>query len=323
VYVAGSAEALSGSRDAIQDQCARTNVAVVVRDAAGADEALLGQSPAPGLAEAYIDLRPGTAPRVVVIDAETRKDLERRTLPEGSSLEISIETMAHVVCAAVESSLATRAVAPPVTPERAPQSAAPRSLELGSQWDSQLGLFMIAANFGAGFRAGAGASAGLTHGTGTLRWGALMTVAGYPATDVEGAGGVASLATIGARLMPTVEWHANPALSAFLGLGGGADWVRVSARQPPPGAVGQSAGSSVDAVASAMLGARLHLGNGVAVLLALDADADLSRHRYVIQTPQGNQTFFEPARVRPVALAGLTVSLGGRSPSRPQQEAQR
>ncbi|MEO6598974.1 MAG: hypothetical protein ABIQ16_03815, partial [Polyangiaceae bacterium] len=89
VYVAGPEQAVSGARDAIQDLCSRSNVAVVVRDAAGADEALLATSHAPGLAEAYVDLRPGTAPRVVVVDGESRKDLERRTLPEGASLEIS------------------------------------------------------------------------------------------------------------------------------------------------------------------------------------------------------------------------------------------
>ncbi len=114
VYVAGPPEAVTGSRDAVQDLCARSNVAVVVRDAAGADEALLAAKPAPGLAEAYIDLRPGTPPRVVVVDGETRQDLERRSLREGSSLEVSIETVARVVCSAVESSLAARAAAPPM-----------------------------------------------------------------------------------------------------------------------------------------------------------------------------------------------------------------
>ncbi|HEY3255587.1 MAG TPA: hypothetical protein VGJ91_16630, partial [Polyangiaceae bacterium] len=128
VYVAGSAEAVSGSREAIEDLCSRSNVAVVVRDAAGADEALLATEHAPGLAEAYVDLRPGTPPRVVVVDGESRQDLERRTLPEGASLEISIETMAHVVCAAVESSLAARNAVPappPVPPAPAREKPAP------------------------------------------------------------------------------------------------------------------------------------------------------------------------------------------------------
>ena len=324
VYVAGSEEAVSGSRDAIQDRCARANVAVVVRDAAGADEALLAQSPAPGLAQAYVDLRSGSAPRVVVVDGETGQDLERRSLPEDASLEISIETAAQVVCAAVESSLAMRAaVAPPLAvtlpapapapyePKESTKDATRTPLKRGSEWRSQLNLFAAGADFGAGFRVGAGASLSATRGKGALRWGALLGVDGYPAADVEGAGAVASFGLVGVRVLPTLEWQATPALTAFIGLGGGADWIRITAERPPQGAVGQTAGSSVDAIASGLFGVRLHLGGGLAALLALDADADLSRHRYVIATPAGNRAFFEPALVRPVALAGLAFSLAG------------
>ena len=328
VYVAGSEEAVSGSREAIEDQCARSYVAVVVRDAAGADEALLAQSPATGLAEAYIDLRAGSAPRVVLVDSETRKTLERRSLPEGASLEISIETAAHVVCAAVESLLATRAPAPapaapptpPVVPEIPPESGAAAPLPLGPRWTSQLELFAAGASFGAGFQAGGGASFGLSHGRGPLRFGASLAVLGYPATDVESAGGVAKFGLLGARLLPTIEWHATQLLTAFAGLGVGADWIRVAAEQPPPGAVPQAASTNVDAIASGMMGVRLQLAGRVAALLALDADIALTRHRYVIETPQGSQTFFEPARVRPVALAGLCVSLT--APARPSARTQ-
>jgi hypothetical protein len=330
VYVAGPEEAVSGARDAIQDLCSRSNVAVVVRDAAGADEALLATSHASGMAEAYVDLRPGTAPRVVVVDGETHQDLERRTLTEGASLEISIETMAHVVCAAVESSLAARAAAPPPPPPPPPfkrvepaKSAAPKSGERGPQWASQISLFATAADFGAGFRGGAGASLSLSRGKGPLRWGALVSVAGFPAANVEGAGGVASFSLLGARLLPTLEWRATRVVIAFVGLGGGADRQRLAADQPPPGAVGQGAGGSVDAILSGMLGVRLQLGSGVEALLAADADADLSRHRYVIQTPRGSQSFFEPSRVRPVALAGLSIALEGASGPNTHQEARR
>ncbi len=325
VYVAGSPEAVSGSRDAIQDLCSRSNVAVVVRDAAGADEALLSTSHAPGLAEAYVDLRPGTAPRVVVVDGETRQDLERRTLPEGESLEISIETVAHVVCTAVQSTLAARAAppaAPPVRAEQRAESTEPRPFELEPGWASQVSVFASAANFGAGFRGGLGAALGVSHGTGSLRFALLFGVTGYPASDVESAGGVASFGLLGARLLPALEWHTTPAVTAFVGVGGGADWLHLSAQTPPPGAVGQSASGTVDPAVSGLLGVRLHIANGVSALIGLDADVDLSRHRYVTRTDQGSQVFFEPSRVRPVALAGLSVSLGGASEP-PLREARR
>lgn len=327
VYVAGPDEAVSGSRDAIQDLCSRSNVAVVVRDAAGADEALLATSPAPGLAEAYVDLRAGTAPRVVVVDGETHKDLERRVLPEGVSLEISIETVAQVVCSAVESSLATRAATPPQSPAPTARAETVRATSdkappLRGQWSSQLDLFASAANFGAGVRGGAGAALGLSRGKGPLRLGALLSVSGYPASDVESAGGLASLGLFGARLLPTLEWQASRVATAFVGLGAGADWLRITAEQPPPGAVGRRAGNTVDPMLSGMLGLRLRLGGEVAALLAFAADADLARHRYVIQAPQGSQAFFEPARLRPTALAGLSVSLDGKG-APTQAEARR
>lgn len=320
VYVAGSAEAVSGSRDAIQDLCSRANVAVVVHDAAGADEALLATSHALGLAEAYVDLRPGTAPRVVVVDGETRRDLERRTLPEGTSLEISIETAAHVVCMAVESSLAARATPPLVKPASAPQDR-----PAAAHWQSQVSLFVSASDFGAGLRGGAGLALGASRGLGSLRFGGDVSLSGYPSADIKAAGGLASFGSIGARVMPVVEWQATRLLTLFSGLGLGCDWLRIEAGQPPPGTTAETAHVTVDAMAAGMLGLRLRLGSGVAALLALDADLDLSRHRYVIQTPEGSQSFFEPARVRPLVLAGLSLSLGSEraSESPPRREARR
>lgn len=330
VYVAGSPEAVSGSRAALQDLCAHENVAVVVRDAASADEALLAQAPAPGLAEAYVDLRPGSAPRVVVIDGETRKDLERRELPEDASLEISIETAAHVVCAAVDSMLATRAAAaasevgppapaPPVitTREPRPENVRPKPRRR-ARWSSQLDLFASGTNFGAGFRVGAGAAFGLSHGSGAFGFGALLSVTGYPTSDVAAAGGVADFGVFGARLLPSIEWQATRTLLAFAGIGGGADWVGIAAERPPPGAVEERPTSSLELMATGQVGVRWQVGSGVALLLAVDADADLVRHRYVIQTPRGNQTFFEPARLRPMALAGLSVALARRDTGQTQ-----
>ena len=312
VYVAGPPEAVSGSRDAVQELCSHSNVAVVVRDAAGADEALLATSRAPGLAEAYVDLRPGTPPRVVVVDGETRQFLERRTLPEGASLEISIETMAHVVCSAVESSLASRAVPPPAPPPgRPPREDTPRHRTPVGGVESQASLFATAANFGAGFRAGAGVGLSVSSSRAPLHLGGFFEFSGFPAADVEGAGGLASFGLLGVRALPTLEWRASDTVSAFIGVGIGADWIRITSERPPPGAVGSGPGTSIDPIASSMLGVRLQFARGLAALLALDADIDLARHRYVIESPMmGSQAFFEPGRVRPVLLAGLSLALG-------------
>jgi hypothetical protein len=321
VYVAGSPEAVSGSRDAIQDLCSRSNVAVVVRDAAGADEALLATSHAPGLADAYVDLREGTPPRVVVVDGESRQDLERRTLPEGASLEISIETMAHVVCSAVESSLAARAAAPPKpVPPKAPEPTAAAATieprEPGARVRTHATLFASGANFGAGFRAGVGAGFGLSHGRARFRLGGLFSVLGYPAAGIESADGLADFGLVGLRALPLLEWQATPALTAFTGIGIGLDWIRISGERPPPGAVSSPSQNVWEPIASGILGLRLSLGSGVSALLAFDADVALVHHSYVVQTEAGTTPFFDPARVRPMAFAGLSLALGGESEAR-------
>jgi hypothetical protein len=314
VYVAGPPEAVAGSRDAIQDLCSRSNVAVVVRDAAGADEALLATRRAPGLAEAYVDLRSGTPPRVVVVDGETRQDLERRTLPEDSTLEVSIETVARVVCSAVESSLAARAAAASAVSTRAhapTQPVARGRTERGSDWAPRVDVFGAAENFGAGFHGGAGAALGATYGRSAVRVGALLSLAGYAAANVEAGSALASFGLMGVRALPLVEWRASSDVTAFVGLGGGGDWTRVSADHAPDGGAAVGARTTFDPIGSGMLGTRLRISRNVSALLAFETDVDLDRHSYVIMAATGSRPLFEPARVRPIALAGLSLSFGG------------
>ncbi len=312
VYVAGPPAAVAGSRDAIQDVCSRSAVLVVVQDAAGADEALLATQHAPALAEAYIDLRPGSPTRVVVVDGQTREDLERRLLPGGSSLEISIETVAHVVCSAVESSLAARAAPPPLrSPPDSGAHAPNRRSSLTSPWGARLSLFGAVQNFGAGVQGGAGGALGVSHGSGAWHAGLLLSVADYAAADVESGPALASFGVVGARLLPMLELRLSPTVTGFAAIGGGGDWTRVSAGRPPPGGSAQPASATLDAIGAAMLGAELHVGYGLSALFAVDADVDLTRHRYVTASSPGNLVVFEPARVRPMALAGFSVAFGG------------
>ncbi len=312
VYVAGPPAAVMASRGAIQDVCSRSAVLVVIEDAAGADEALLATQHAPAIAEAYIDLRPGSVTRVVVVDGETRKDLERRMLPEGSSLEISIETVARVVCSAVESSLAARAAARarPPAPNVGSGPAPTRSPPSPSPWGARFSLFGVVQNFGAGFQGGAGGGLSVSHGSGALRAALLVSGAGYAAADVDSGSALASFGVVGARLLPALELRLSSSVTGFAGIGGGGDWTRVSANRPPPGGAARADGATLDAIGSAMLGAQFHFGHGLSALVALDADVDLLRHRYVTASPPGNRVFFEPARLRPMALAGVSVAFG-------------
>ena len=329
VYVAGPPEAVTGSRDAVQDLCARSNVAVVVRDAAGADEALLATRPAPGLAEAYVDLRSGTPPRVVVVDGETRQDLERRTLPEGSSLEIYRSRRSRASYAlAVESSLAARAAA--ANARAAAPLIAPRMTDRASAWDARASLFAATENFGAGFQGGGGGALSLSAGRSRVKPSIFASLAGYTSADVQApdSGAQASFGLIGLRLLPTLEWRASDDVTAFFGLGGGGDWVHVTAkRAPPDGALGGAATTAPEAIGCGMLGARVRLTRILSVLFALDADVDLDaaplrdhavRQRQVLRAvarasdgPRGSLVVVRKLRCRAVATAagGSTLTL--------------
>jgi hypothetical protein len=319
VFVAGSPEAVAASRDAVQDLCAHANVAVIVRDAAGADEELLSNSHPRGLAEAYIDLRAGMPARVVVVDSETRENLERRTLPEASSLEMSIETSAHVVCAAVESAIsarkareAARAAAPPEPPPKAEPK------DSGGGIESRVSGFGIASDFGFGLVGGGGAAFGLRFGASTVRFGAMLPLFGYARGEVEQFGGETSFIVLSGRLLPTIDWQATRPVGFFAGIGGGVDWVHVEPELPPPGTLQGGKSELVEGIGSVLIGATANISENAGAFLTFGLDVAFTPHRYVIETPDGVSTFFEPSRVRPTAMLGAFFSFGG--PDRPGGE---
>jgi hypothetical protein len=118
VYVAGTPAAIARTRATVRELCARLDLEVVVLE--GAEEALLEDVPEGTFAEAFIDYRSPAAPRVVVIQGKTHREIERRTLSKSSSLEMTVEEAAHVLYAVVESSLRAREA----KRERAPAVAA-------------------------------------------------------------------------------------------------------------------------------------------------------------------------------------------------------
>ena len=135
---------------------------------------------------------------------------------------------------------------------------------------------------------------------------------------------MASFGLLGLRALPMLEWQASQSVTAFAGVGGGADLIQISGERPPPGANSSTTETVLEPMASGMVGVRLLLGRGVGALLAVDTDVALSPHRYVVQTAEGTEPFFQPSRVRPMALAGLSLSLGeGSEPSSSRSEAHR
>jgi hypothetical protein len=212
----------------------------------------------------------------------------------------------------------------PVVKEKPAELKPDESLERAARWQARASLFGSGANFGAGFRAGVGAGLGVNYGRARWHFGAFLDVIGYPSADIESADALASFSLLGARVLPMVEWQATQHVTAFAGVGGGGDWIQINGERLPPGATSSATETVWEPIASGMLGMRLNLGRGVSALFALDADVALARHRYVVQTPEGTESFFQPSRVRPIALAGLSLALlGGDEPRGLPTEARR
>jgi hypothetical protein len=120
VYVSGSPAAVNRLTATVRELCARLNLDVVVEEATA--EAVLEGAPAARL-KAFVDLR-SQAPRIVVVDPKARREAERRTLPTGASLEMSVEEAAHVLYMAAESVFSARSTPAVELAETPPPPAA-------------------------------------------------------------------------------------------------------------------------------------------------------------------------------------------------------
>ncbi len=116
IQVDGDAAAVARTRVVASELFERLGVASLVSTEPDV-EAM--SSPGAGrqvLARAYFDLRDPTTPGIVVVDAQTEREIVRRTFPDSASLEISVEELTHVLYAVVEVMLQTERPAPEVAP---------------------------------------------------------------------------------------------------------------------------------------------------------------------------------------------------------------
>lgn len=143
VYATGPPHVLDRLRVTVTELCARLNLSATVEEAPS--ESVLGSSAPRAFALAFVDFS-SALPRVVVVDGETHREIERRTLPRASSLELSVEEAGHVLYMTVESSLrarerrreAPRAAGAPSDPEVAPEPGAAKDGEEPTD-DAQVG----------------------------------------------------------------------------------------------------------------------------------------------------------------------------------------
>jgi hypothetical protein len=219
VFVSGSPDAVSGTRDALRDRCARPSLEVIVEDAATVtgeqpaantwsaapadaepsaadtpdaakadtatrEAAALGAGRPTDLAVGYVELAPETGARIVVVDGRTQAPLERRALDPEPSLEMSLEAVAQVICTTIDSTLAARAPAPATNPPPPPLAAPPPLAPPRTAEPDRSTFLGWAGVFGAGSDYGLGfrgGAGGLFGATlGSRRWRAsLLTTATY------------------------------------------------------------------------------------------------------------------------------------------------
>lgn len=331
VYVAGSAETVARTRVSVQELVARLNLPTVVRDAAGADEALLRRERSAAMVNAYVDLRSLEAPRVIVADGASGEVLERRMLPPASSTETAVEAVAHVLYMTIESVLRTRdeerrkeaprdapAETPAPEPAQTPTADEPppapprRSPSSSAAWGASASAFAAVTSLGPSrLLAGAGVGAEAAPRGFTVRPGVLGSFAMYAPGEVGESRATGSVHAMSARLLPFVEWAAAPRLTLHAGGGMGVDVLRFDSERPPPGAVSLGTASSTDLVVTTMAGARIALSRSLGVVAGLGIDVDVTPRRYVVEYGPVRESVFNPSQVRPHALLGLEFSVVG------------
>jgi hypothetical protein len=316
IEVDGERAAVSRTRMVASELLTRLGVASIVT----ATEDGARKERGAALAVAYFDLRDPLTPRLVVVEGGTGRELVRRSLPESSSLEISVEELSHVLYAVVEAvlqeppreppapsqPLAEPAPAPVASPpprEPAPKKT-PRS---GADFDA--GAFFRVVELGSSRMVpGGGLSLGVRSAHDGAAPGALLTAAVHGSTQVTHETASADLRLFSLRLYPTLTVPTGSAVSVVSGVGAGLDWFRIEQSRLSAEAL-PGVSSVLDVTLGALLGARIRASSSVTLDAAFSLDLDLTPHRFVADDGMQRSTLFELGRLRPGASLGASYSL--------------
>ncbi len=325
IRVEGDQEAVARTRAAAGELFARLGVTSLVsgRDPDGAVAEPPGRQT---LVRAYFDLRDPSTPEIVVVDAETEREIVRRTLPDSASLEISVEELTHVLYAVVEGLLQTaraRAVdVPPKVPSAPPRiapSAPLTDMDEPVARRSSPGPSLSVGAFGrlisidsSTILPGGGVSVAVRSREDGLAYGGTLMAAMHASNQIvfeEARGGVRPFSL---RVYGTVGGPTESTLSLLSGLGAGIDLFRIETDSAPPDSSTQGT-TVVDAILSALVGARIPIGGRVSLDAAFTLDLDLTPRRFVIEQSGQRTPLLELGRFRPAFVLGGSYSLVGPS----------
>ncbi|MFZ5897175.1 MAG: hypothetical protein ACOY0T_39315 [Myxococcota bacterium] len=332
IHVDGVPAAVTETRTVATEVLLRIAVIPVVL----AEDAPAPSYPTPGepFVRAYFDFR-NRAPRLVIVDGRTQRELERRVLPESATLETSIEAVTHVLYMVVEALLedspnpasepreeeageqSTAASASAVSEITAPTQAAaekPAEAAVAEQANQRaLGL-----ETGVLFRTLHLGTSRLLPGAGVVldaRFDQLEPQLSFAVSGAVHAPFELSLGSSSARLLPwslafapTLQGKLGSKVVGLVGLSAGVTWFSLTVDAAEGVRAASSTGGAEWAI-GAIAGVRLRFSPRVAATLSGALDVGIAPRRFVAEVGGERHVLAELPRLRPFVSLSATYSL--------------
>ena len=292
------------------------------------------------LVRAYIDLR-GGAPRIVVVDGATQRELARRVLPESESLETAVEAVTHVLYMVVDAFVQSRdadpsvsdtaAVNPPAAAAKNQNTNAPAAAttdathEESAPDNSEPSLprysppLVLGLDAGILFRTMSLGAQGLSPGAGlqlalrTLseepRWGVALQACLHASVAHSFDETRVALQPISLRLIPNVEIPVSNVVSAVTGVSFGMDTFGVDVQGVPNGGTAFDDRRVYDFTAGAQLGMRLRAAARWSLNIGAGLDLDLTPKSFVVEVNGERRALFDLPKFRPWLMLAGSFSL--------------
>jgi len=278
---------------------------------------------------AYFDFR-SAAPRLVIVDGKTQRELDRRVLPEGSSLETSVEAVTHVLYMVVESLLDESApetppspepAPPPVakppetsvpvaTPEEAPEPSSPPPVRAGA-FGLETGIFFRTLYLGgAHLSPGAGLALDLRADRSEPQVSVAFALALHTPIEVALGGATARLQPFTAALLPSLQTELGKNVVGLFGAGASVTWFSLETHAAEGASVASSAGSA-DVALDVTAGLRFRLSSRIAMTLSGALEVGLAPRAFVGELGGERRVLAELPRLRPFVSLSATYSLLG------------
>ena len=318
----GSASALNSLKISLTELLKRLNLALELTAVEG--ELTMAPPTVGVMASATIDF--SDAADIVLQMSDDRGSIRlTRRLAKSGSESMQIEVVAHVIQSVAQelnepAEVARRAVVKSILPP--PTKPVEPPVDLPAELPVEAGPQFGVGAFG-GARLFAESEVAATVGViawgelpvGRWRPGVLLNLGWNSPMRLRSSLFELSSQAVSARLMPTFQVARLGRVHCAVALGAGFDLFINSLRSTeipgnriPPGRV------DVSPVLSAGFLSRIELTSGVSLMLGVTGDLDLMPKRFVTEVGGSREVLFEPWRVRPAVLVGLTFGNPGVRP---------